>query len=238
MSAYCPKCGVKVKEGGTDCPLCGYPIPNVDGGKKTDVHPFPTPENIYPAEFKKIKKKILKSITVIFGLAIIIMYVENIYLQGEITWAKYSIASTVSLWVYIGIFLKFIPSKYFYLTAAFVNTLGLLFALDYLSGSVTWFYKLGLPLVLGLYGFSLIAVFTYKYLKAKLLIYIGVNMIFATLYFLLAEWAISIFVTGTPQFLWSLIVGIPTFLLALALIYFHYYFPGDIKDEVKRRFHI
>jgi hypothetical protein len=55
---------------------------------------------------------------------------------------------------------------------------------------------------------------------------------------LLAEWAISIFVTGTPQFLWSLIVGIPTFLLALALIYFHYYFPGDIKDEVKRRFHI
>jgi hypothetical protein len=238
MAAYCPKCGVKVKKGGLNCPLCEYPIPDVDEREDLKVHPFPTPENIYPEEFKKVKKKVLKSITLIFGLAIIIMYAVNMYLQGEITWAKYSIASTISLWVYIGIFLKFIPSRYFYLTAASINTLGLLYALDYLSGAVTWFFQLGLPLVLGLYLFSLLAVFTYSYLKNRLLIYVAVNMIFATMYFFLLEWAISIFVAGAPHFIWSLIAGIPTFLLALALIYFHYYFPINIKEEIKRRFHI
>ncbi|MBF7096036.1 DUF6320 domain-containing protein [Alkalibacter mobilis] len=236
--AYCPKCGVKVDQGGKNCPLCDFPIPDIEGEDNNAEKPFPTPENVYPKEFKEIKKRILKNITVIFMLAILVMIIENIYLQGSLTWAKYSVASTVFLLGYITIFLNFIPNVYFYLVAAAINTTVLLFTLDMLEGDLAWFFSLGLPLVVGTLIISVISVFMYRRLRSKILLYIGVNMFLAAAYFAIVEAAVTRHLTQKLDLFWSYIGGIPLVTLGLALFYFHFYFPAVMKEEIKRRFHI
>ncbi|NTW71258.1 MAG: hypothetical protein HGA49_03335 [Eubacteriaceae bacterium] len=236
--SYCPKCGVELDNKGGKCPLCDYPVPLIEDEKAENPARFPTPVNIYPEEFRQVKKKVLLSITVIFVLAILAMIFENIYLDGELTWAKYSIVSTICLWVYIIIFLNFIPNVYFYLVSATLNTIVFLFILDILSGSINWFFTLGLPLVLGVFFLSCLSVLLYKYLKKKLLIFIAVNIIFLSFYVVLVEASVSIHILGKVQLFWSMITGIPIFLLGLALVYINYFFPKSLKEEAKRRFHI
>lgn len=235
--AYCPKCGVKVDHGGKDCPLCDFPIPVVEEEVEEQTHPFPTPENVYPKEFKAIKKRIFKNIAVFLLLAVVVMYFQNILLQGTLTWARYSVAATFFLLAYIAVFLNFIPNPYFFVTASALITLGFLFTMDWIGGELNWFWSLGLPLVAGIFLLSLIGVFAYRHLKRKPLILAGVFMMLAGLYFIVVEGAVTGYFFGKIHLFWSYIGGIPLSALGLSMLYFHYYFPQSMKEQIKRRFH-
>lgn len=235
--AYCPKCGVKVDQGGRNCPLCDFPIPKIEENRLEHDHPFPTPENVYPKELMAIKRRIFKNIAVFFVLAIAAMYILNILLQGSMTWARYSVASTLFLLAYIGVFLNFTPNPYFFLTASYMITTALLFTLDRIDGEIGWFLSLGIPLVLGAFLLCWIGLFAYFRLKRKPLILAGVVMLLFGVYSIVVEAAIRGYTSGDITLFWSYIVGIPLGVLGLSMVYFHFYFPQSMKDQIKRKFH-
>lgn len=236
--AYCPKCGVKVDQGGRDCPLCDYPIPVVDGETGGSAHPFPTPENVFPKEFKAIKKRIFKNIAVFFLLAITAMVVQNYLMNGTLTWARYSVASTLFLMAYIAVFLNFIPNPYFFVTASSLITTALLYTLDRIDGVLEWFLPTGQPLVVGAFILSIIGVFSYRHLRKKPLLFSGVIMLLVSVYFAVVEASVSRYFMNEVHLFWSYMGGIPLGTLGLAMVYFHFYFPQTMKEQIKRRFHI
>lgn len=236
--AYCPKCGVKVDQGGKDCPLCDFPIPVVEEEKPKWSNPYPTPENVYPKEFKAIKKRIFKNIAVFLAIAVVVMLVQNYLLAGAFTWARYSVASSLFLLAYIALFLNFIPNPYFFVTAAGVITGAYLFTLDRIDGVIGWFFTLGLPLVIGGFLISLVGVIAYRRLKRKPLILAGIFMLLLAGYFAVIEASITNHFMGEIKILFSYIGGIPLSALGLSMLYFHYYFPQSMKEQIKRKLHI
>lgn len=235
--AYCPKCGVKVSQGGRKCPLCDFPIPEVEENSIEHAHPFPTPENVYPKEFVAIKRRIFKNMAIFFLVAVVAMYLLNVLLHGTLTWARYSIASTLYLLAYIGVFLNFVPNPYFIVSASFMITTALLLSLDRIDGHMGWFVSLGIPLVVGAFLLSLVGVFTYRRLKLKPLVLAGVVMLLMAAYVMVVEASVDSHLHGQIRLFWSYIAGVPLAALGLSALYFHHYFPQTMKDEIKRKLH-
>jgi len=78
--AYCPKCGVEVEDDVKCCPLCDFPIPDVNDGNYPHDAKYPQAINTYDEDHLGKKNKAFFSLTIIaISIMVIIGVIYLVY---------------------------------------------------------------------------------------------------------------------------------------------------------------
>lgn len=234
---YCAKCGVEVENNVEGCPLCQFPIPDIE--HYNEVHTkFPDPENSYPLKMLAKKKKWLSIVTTVYfiigSLLLFIDYNSNQLLE----WSKYAVISLMASWVYVFLLFGFIKNFLANLFIFSVNTLALTLALDYVFDyELNWFYSLSMPIVVMFTLLSMLFAFLFSKTRRKGINVVSFILLPASFYCIGTEAFISKYILGRVVLYWSIIVLIAALPISFLLLYLHYGIPEKYWVKLKRKFH-
>lgn len=170
--SYCVNCGVELAESTVKCPLCDTPVinPNVINMGKTDP---PFPERI---ELPKATKNRYSAIiiSIIMLIPNIVCVLTNLMLAPQTPWSIYVVSSSAMAW-FLLVFPFLMKKKRQYLTILVdtIATAAYIFIFYYYNSAQTgWFWKLAVPLDVGIFGIIalLVAYFSKKRTLTKTLI--------------------------------------------------------------------
>ena len=212
---YCVYCGVQLNDHARECPLC-----------HTRVF---LPEQKHPpgiTQSPKLEKEIvdddhdrrlwIKIISITMFTPSVIALLGNWIFQQKISWSLFVASSMLFVWVW-SVSLFFFKENRFqkWLPIAWISLLGFLFAIEYISKSFGWFFRIALPIVTSLFIIILmISVMIRKKLIRELqipaFIVLGVG-----LFWFVINGSISFFNDQTIRLDWSLIVMVTCIAFAL-----------------------
>lgn len=212
---YCIQCGVKLNHRYTTCPLCSIEL---EYCSQRESSPPLYPEEVYKISIIKTRANRREWITIHFlgfltFLIILLTSGINFYISNKLSWSLFITISITYLYMTISsiIHLKRNPL----LLYGAVNTLLglLLYGLDILSGSNSWFIEYALPCFISLQLISLAINIILKKIKSKILMAVTVILIINLFLIIINEIIAS-------SFSWSLIatsVLMPTSLFLIFL---------------------
>ena len=229
---YCIKCGAKLSEGQTVCPICETRVYHPDFSI--------TEENTYPKipfkseEFNR--KGLMFVLTMIFLIPIILPILLELDWRGEISWSGY--ASGGSLIFYVSFIMPYWFKKRYpviFTPISFALIIGLLLFICYQTGG-SWFMSFALP-VAGSLGLIITAAVTLlHYVKKGCLYIIGGMLISLGMWTVLLEYDIrTTFDVATP-FYWSVAPLTVFSVLGIMLIVIAIVKP--LKESLRRIFFI
>ncbi len=225
---YCVKCGVKLAESESSCPLCGTKVyhPDIPREKKEGAYPA----DKYP---KAISSKKVSAIvfTVIFALPVITVLLCDMHIYGKITWSGYVIGAI--LWTYVSAVLPMwfkSPNPVIFVPCSFVAAGLYVLYIDLAVGG-RWYLSFAFPLI-GIIGLTVTAVVTLlRYVKKGELYIIGGAFILVGLSMLPLEFLAS-YTFGVGGFIgWSLYPLSVLVLIGGFLIFLAIYRPARIALE-------
>lgn len=234
---YCSKCGVQVGNDIHKCPLCDFPIPNINKYDE-DRKKFPDPENSYPLKLLAKKRRWLSIITtlllIIGGLVLFIDY----RVDKNISWAWIVTSCLVATWVYTFLLFNFINNYYINIFLFSLTTIAFTSSLDYvLDKEISWFYSLALPATFMFTVLALIFTFLFNKTKKRGINVVSFILLPAGVYCVWIEGFISQFLLGKIVLYWSIIVLIIAFPISFLLLYLHYGISEKYWVKLKRKFH-
>ncbi len=228
---YCMKCGAKLGERETKCPLCGFDLPKLSPRQE---------KSLYPRTHRPREKEDFKGLLLFFTLLLCggggAVLAMDLSAGGGISF---------SAWVLFGLLLFYTafllprwfrrPNPVIFLPVFGVCLLGLLWYLDFFYGS-GWFFPLALPLI-GSFFLLLEAVVTLvRYVRGgKLYIYGGFFLGLACLSFA-SELLGRAFLHLPLCLTWSMIPLILFFIVGIGLIVIAIVPP--FRAYVQRRFFV
>lgn len=221
--SYCVNCGVELGGGASKCPLCDTPVINPNISAPENINP-PFPERI---EIPKATKNRYSAIIVSIILLIpnIVCVLTNLLFAPEKPWSIYVVASTAITW-FLVVFPFFMKSKRKYLTLLVdtIATAAYIFIFYYYNSEQTgWFWKLALPLVVGVFGFIAILV---AYFSKKRSLTGSLITVFAVLT------ALNIFIcTVINLYSYSVVATYITMILGISCLIFLLFFIAAEKNE-------
>lgn len=229
---YCIKCGAKLSEGQTLCPICETKVYHPDFIIKE--------ENTYPKipfESEEFNRKgLLFVVTMLFLIPLILPVLLELGWRSTVSWSGYASGGTLILYVAFVLPLWFKkPNPVIFVPSTFALIIGLLMFICYKTEG-NWFMSFAFPVTgsLGLIISAAIAVI--YYVKKGYLYTIGAMSMALGLWTVLLEWDIrSTFDVYTP-FYWSLapltvlsIIGIMLIIIAIV---------KPIREQLRRIFFI
>jgi len=235
---YCSKCGVEVDNFVEKCPLCGTPIQKFENLTQL-------PEKNYPEEhinisYNEENRKSFWLNWTIFTILIFTPFFIILTIAYQInsltTWAGYPLSSLIFIWLIVNtvIFLK--NRKLTMSILILIITSIFIFIIDLIDGKITWYFQLGLPIIL---LFSLLSIITLIYsikTKYKGFNIIGIILFLSGIFCIGLDIIITLFIKKPIKLSWSLIVISGLFPLSLLFIFLHYIFKK--KVILKRFFHL
>ena len=96
LSMYCVRCGVKLQDGVTSCPLCETPVWNPQQPRKEHSYP-----DNYPRAQKESLLPFAVAMTVICIIAMVVILTVCLKLYGELNWGGYAIGGTALFYVIV-----------------------------------------------------------------------------------------------------------------------------------------
>ncbi len=166
--SYCVNCGVELAESSIKCPLCDTPVlnPNVINMGKNDP---PFPEKIVLPKATKNKYGAI-ILTLVMLIPNIVCMLTNILFAPETLWSIYVVSSSVLAWfLFVFPFLMKKKNQYLIIFIDAIVTAAYIFLFYYYNSEQTgWFWKLALPLVIGI--FAIIAVLAAYFSKKRTLL--------------------------------------------------------------------
>ena len=229
---YCIKCGAKLSEGQTLCPICETKVYHPDFIIKE--------ENTYPKipfESEEFNRKgLLFVVTMLFLIPLILPVLLELGWRSTVSWSGYASGGTLILYVAFVLPLWFKkPNPVIFVPTTFALIIGLLLFICYKTEG-NWFMSFAFPVTgsLGLIISAAIAVI--YYVKKGYLYTVGAMSMALGLWTVLLEWDIrSTFDVYTP-FYWSLapltvlsIIGITLIIIAIV---------KPIREQLRRIFFI
>ena len=229
---YCIKCGAKLSEGQTVCPICETKVYHPDFIIKE--------ENTYPKipfESEEFNRKgLLFVVTMLFLIPLILPILLELGWRSTVSWSGYASGGTLILYVAFVLPLWFKkPNPVIFFPSTFALIIGLLLFICYKTEG-NWFMSFAFPVTgsLGLIISAAIAVI--YYVKKGYLYTVGAMSMALGLWTVLLEWDIrSTFDVYTP-FYWSLapltvlsIIGITLIVIAIV---------KPIREQLRRIFFI
>lgn len=231
---YCIKCGVKLADSESVCPLCGLKV----------YHPeLDTPKNIeYPyPKFERQNEKVTRFglmmvLTFISFLPIMLTLICDISITGEVTWSSYVIGGMLTTYLIFLLPLWFkTPNPVVFLPIDFAIVALFLLYINILNQG-NWFFTLALPLAVGIGIIVTTVVTLIRYIKRGLLFIFGGTIIALGAFTVLIEHLVNVtFDTGKYIF-WSLYPL--TVLTFLGIIAIFIAICKPLKETIKRKFFI
>lgn len=145
--SYCVNCGVELDASATKCPLCDTPVYNPKA-PEPEKQPSPFPREKGQVEVVK-RKDLGVLLTVIVLATAVTCGLLNAFVFRSSLWSLAVIGVVLVLWV-IMIPVVIYTRQPIYLSILLdgVAVIVYLYLLTYLTGHNSWFYGLGLPIVL------------------------------------------------------------------------------------------
>jgi hypothetical protein len=234
---YCPKCGVQVENQRQTCPLCSFPIPNVEESNKNHIVREKYLLNRYrlkQAENRKrwTEARVFVYIGVAFSLVILSISfgILDYHFSGMLSWSKYVITSNLAVVIFLFFLLKFIRGFLPNFLGLGITTGAFLYILDTLNGTIEWFWDLGLVISLNtmiwLYMLRLIV----RHTRRRGLNIPAYSLIAGTLSCISLEIIRDLYQGVSLRLTWS--VPVITTLIPLAgfLLFIHFLFSRGVQD--------
>lgn len=229
---YCVKCGVKLSEGQTVCPLCETRVHH------PDIHVME--ENTYPKipfESEEFNRKgLMFVLTMIFLVPFILPVLLELGWHSDVSWSGYASGGTLIFYVaFIMPYWFKKPNPVIFTPITFALTIGLLLFICLKTGG-NWFMSFAFPVAGGLGIIITTAVAVLHYVKKGCLYTIGGTLIALGLWTVLLEFDIRTTFGVVTPFYWSVapltvlsVVG--AMLIVIAIV-------KPLKESLRRIFFI
>lgn len=194
---YCVKCGVRLQEGITSCPLCETPVWNPEPAGTAELFP-----ERYPAQVRRLTDFFVLAATVLSFIACAVLLMICYQLYGRLAWGGYSVFGI--LLGYVVIILPFWfrkPNPTVFICVDHVAAgLYLLFINIYTGGH--WFLPFAFPVIgISLMLFAALTALLQYTCRGRYFIFGGLFLLGGTFTMLIEFFAHITF--GTGMFRWS-----------------------------------
>lgn len=232
---YCYKCGVKVDTKIDSCPLCDYPLPEIEEEKLKDVR-YPVQENVF-RQIAKRRKNVFLTIYSCIILAVCFNLIFIDYSNDTLTWSIYINIYLVGSIVYMTVFLGYVKHLLSSVIVVALNTCLVLLINDALNGEIEWFFRLAFPIILEA---SIYVYFSIVMFKTKIILpYKIMNFLFFTSVFLInLDILINNFLYNKISISWSAYATIYFIPLILIIIFIPRKKYEEIGEFFERKFHL
>ncbi len=197
---YCVKCGVKLADTESVCPLCHTAVyhPAVE---RDDAMPL-YPENRLPT-LPKSSRVLQIMVTAAFVLIAAVCALSDWQLGGGIVWSGYVVGALLA--VYVGVVLPSWfekPNPVIFVPCFFAAVLLYLLYINWhVEGD--WFLSFALPVTAGIGGVITAATALLRYTKKAVLYIVGGALILLGAFMLLVEFLLCLTFEGIPYIGWS-----------------------------------
>lgn len=232
---------MEVEERLDKCPLCSFPIPDIDDFDETYEPKFPIPENILPEKLKEARNTIYYGVTIVCIAVILILGAIAFTFNGYGLWLSYSISGIVALWVYVFFLLGYVKNMNFNLIGITLVTILLALRVDSINYQLTWSVDLVVPLAITALLIFKIIYRLYHFCsprKKNPIFIVSFSCLGLGIYSLLVDIIINRALNSVLYASWSVIVLIATVATSILLLGLYYKLPDHIKEKLKRKFHL
>lgn len=195
---YCVKCGVKLQDGVSACPLCGTPVWNPTGDAGEAGYPCRYPDRRYGEHVAG-----LALITVILAAVCLSFLIFCLNTYGEVSWSSYAMLGIALLYI-----VAFLPGWFrikqplIFVPLDFAAVCGYLLYICLTTGG-HWFLSFAFPVVMLVCLLTTAAIAMLRYIKKGRFIITGGLLIAIGGSSMLTEFFQHI-TFGSPMFAWSL----------------------------------
>ena len=224
---YCYKCGVKLNDSETSCPLCHTKMPYHKSGKEKLAYAEQIDDFRESINMPFISKLILMVLS-LFG---IITLIVNFSINGSITWSTYVVASIIYLSTQVSF--MYFKKK---LIPAILNLLGLeflLFVIAYMTNGLNWYFYLVMPNIFIAWLLIVLSIVFFKKRKIKFTRGIAILLLLISLMLVVTEVLIDIYRNKNISLDLSIYASIP--LLVFSIIVFIISFNKNLIEEIKKK---
>ncbi len=228
---YCIKCGVELREGSRECPLCQTPV-YFPGATEA---PPTYPNNLPPVE-KVSKKGLLFIITFAFAIAAVISFIADLNILPGIGWADYVVGALLLAYVLVILPCWFRnPNPVIFVPCDFALAAIYIWLIDFhLEGG--WFFSFALPICAATALIVSSVIILVHYLRhGRLYIFSGAA-IAAAAFSVLIEYLINVNFGGQKTLFWSLYPCAVLLLIGIMLLVIAIVKP--FKESLKKLFSI
>lgn len=233
--SYCVNCGVQLAKSEKKCPLCGVEVIN-PLEPYAEKAPRPYPHLLDPISDRINRRFIAALITIGLIFPAVLCATINYSLDNKLSWSYYVIGALITVWVFV---VPFFLMKKRTVSRLFIPDVLILllylFLIAAVRGDFSWYWPLGVPLVLIAGGFIFLNIQLIALSKIR-----GLAIPAAALF------SIGLMVTGFElvltagqdrvRLVWSLYVLIPCFAVALILLVIAQ--KKALTEEIRRRLHL
>lgn len=234
---YCPACGVELDPDQTRCPLCHAPIPDQteplpEATRYSDLVAPPAPRRD-PGFARALALRVL---TAVFAAPLLVSLGIDFVISGSWQWSRFVAGGIAVVWVFAALPVAVPRRPWLVLSIDLGASLALLWFIDNLDGTMTWFAPLALPIAAG--GFLLSGGVVMLARRAKEL---GANLAgfiltAIALHSVIIDVAIRAYLGRMPLISWSAIVFLALSPLVVLLLSYHYRL--RTRPDFQRIFHV
>ncbi len=225
---YCVRCGVKLQDGVSNCPLCNTPVWNPE--QPEQEHGYP---DLYPRAQKESALPFAVAMTVVCALAIAVILTICMKLYGQLRWGGYAIGGTALFYciAVLPCWFRHPPIEVFVPADHAACALYVLYICLKTGGK--WFLSFAFPVILASCLLFTCAACLLKHVKGGRAFILGGILLGLGCFTVLVEFFEHL-AFGTPMFLWSLysLIGFALaggFLLLAGMI-------PSLRGTLKKRF--
>ena len=232
--SYCVNCGVELETSLRECPLCHTTVINpMEAGKDTPPSPYPTDKG----QVEEVKRKDLGILlSVVLSATAVTCLLLNLLVFDHSLWSLLVIGICICLFVFT------FPMVYYSKMPPAVSLLAdgiavavYLYMIAYLTPSTTWFWQLGLPIVILVILCTEVFTFLarlvpFSLLSGALCLFIEIPLFCTAL-----ELMIRRMLPAPMRLTWSAVVLTVCVIIDVALITI--LVKKRLRNEVRRRLH-
>ncbi len=238
--AYCPKCGVEVEDDVKNCPLCDFPVPDINQGNLPHDSKYPQAINTYDEDHLGKKNQAFFSLTIIaISILVIIGVIYLVYPWNHVL-LKYIALADLSIFAIVFFSMGYLHPNYNFL-GAYVTVVIACLAVYLISGSQTsWFLSYAFPIATLVYLDVSLFRFVLKHTRHKSqFIFIPTNLILFVIVLAIGiDGIISLNVQGGVHLTWSLIVAVSGACIIVLLQTIYHRIPEKTRRMLKKKMHV
>jgi hypothetical protein len=238
--AYCPKCGVEVEDDVKCCPLCDFPIPDVNEGNYPHDAKYPQAINTYDEDHLGKKNKAFFSLTIIAISIMVIIGVIYLVYPWNHELLKYIALADLSIFAIVFFAMGYLQPNYNFLGAYITVVVTCLLVFLILGSQSNWFLSYAFPIATLVYLDISLFRFVLKHTRHKSqFIFIPSNLILFVIVLASGiDGIISINVLGSIHLTWSLIVAVSGICIIVLLQTIYHRIPEKTRRMLKNKMHV